>query len=230
MCWCGSVTKVYQPLLCPKLCCWGGDVRKGLQNHHQLQSQDWERRGGGSLVHQSKICTCSVDRLHSCSRCLLPCFAAVLWLPVWHCGRSAQDGLPLWSSWMQKVDQLSKTKTSEKKTQMHSCHTVWMPRSLYRDENFTLLSHYMNEQKAWSLRQVNEIPCWLLRERGMGGGIDNTQGSSRMWLVPYVRGSVLLDVLCLSICIRVLLGIHKAQNPPANDGREHCAVCGLIAY
>lgn len=38
--------QIHQPLLRPQLCCRGGHIWKGLQNHHQLCPQNWKRRGG----------------------------------------------------------------------------------------------------------------------------------------------------------------------------------------
>lgn len=40
------VFQVHQPLLRPQLCCRGGHIWKGLQNHHQLCPQNWKSRGG----------------------------------------------------------------------------------------------------------------------------------------------------------------------------------------
>ncbi len=45
------VFQIYQPLLCPELCCWGGHIWKRLQDHHQLHSQNWQRRGGEYLFY-----------------------------------------------------------------------------------------------------------------------------------------------------------------------------------
>lgn len=62
------LVKIYKPLVCPELCCWGGNIWKGLQNHHQLHSPRWKRRGGGllfsehSLVIQSHGSLCLVRR------------------------------------------------------------------------------------------------------------------------------------------------------------------------
>jgi len=58
------------------------------------------------------------------------------------------------------------------------------------------------------------------------GGGREIQHSSRMWLVPYTRGSVVHNAsVCLYVSAR-LFGVHAVRNPPANER----ALCGVRPY
>lgn len=144
------LVKIHQPLLCPQLCCWGGDIRKGLQNHHQLQSQNWERRGGGFLFEHILtvylfiylfmwMFVCGVQlwcsRVSSCLALQL-CFDYQFDTVDGQHKIACHCGAPECRKWINRAKW-------KQQIQMHSLLLcVWKPWSLPRESRSTLKSFY----------------------------------------------------------------------------------------
>lgn len=145
-------------------------------------------------------------------------------LPVRLRGGSAQDQLPLRSSRVQEVDQLRQNmKTTNLNTFLAivcRCYDLCT-----EPQGLTLKSCY-----EWAERPEpfggRGMSIHVFTERN-GIRWRGREHGSRMWLVPYVGGSVVWDAsvsVYVSVCL-VYMGCRIHQRM-----RKHCAGCGLIAY